>query len=620
MADGFKWCNSCGACLNAAAIRCRFCGSPLRADARISATSALNGVRNYSDACKWLPVFTDMVMALPSIHLKHMLAVCFEAETQEMKSTPNIDALIGYQLAPEPAVRDLIQIVLLNLIDTPNFEGFCKHPRLGLIDLSPKLIGEEHVRQQEEVESGGVCHQCGAHVIKQVLSCRFCSALMPDGEMPPPEKNNVDEGFIRALLLQIIARIRMNNMQLSVQHHSRLVEAHKRLMPKYTISDGEVTQEMIRLSNLFCPSWEDELPKTDWETKLIAADEPYKRTQYGVIRNILVHVKACALHSRFDEADQLLNFAANLSKEKDTDEFLADFMFAECIEAGNFMMMTKNQKQADAVAHDVYDENDPVAPAANLIKVMQQTGFSLMSSGLSNPNLLKELLGGTEEDRLGALDVIKNAMNEAAQIISKQLEVASQEEAAKVRDIMNSAAETVDASALSVKARGAFARGDYATAEQMARRALSGLTSDNPVVAVQRAVQYCFLAEIYTEQGKTAEAQTLLLDANAIAAGMSRSDAYSRSLIYRQVGAGYEKLAQADAAGAGYLNSAKSCYESSIADCEKGIQDMRANFPGIKFSGDLGSLLSVYAGVLKKLGLDKEAANAEARASELKGE
>jgi tetratricopeptide (TPR) repeat protein len=438
--------------------------------------------------------------------------------------------------------------------------------------------------------------------------CRFCQSQLPEGPflaqdevaLPP-----VDEPYLRQLILQIAARVKMNNA--FSEPHQQLIDANK-------VTDDDVSQEMLRLSNSFCPSWEEELPSTGWETQLIAASEPHKKTQYGVIRNILEQADRLSSHDRLNEAQELTQFAANLISQKETDEFLCDFMLAEC--QTSMIKIKRRARRIKAAAGQAGQQCDAMAAAENLIQVMQGAGGLV-----GHPEMLQTLIAGGEEARIKALDELKGTIRQVADIVSDALTARNPESASKLREIMEGAVEAVDASSLSVRARGAFSRGDFATAEQLARRALSGLTGNTAVVAQQRAIQLCFLAEIYAEQGKAQEATALLDEAVETARhfpSAPNSEAFNRGLIFRQVAAGFEKLSQSESGTSSYLEKARQYYEQSIADCESAYQFMRTSFPGAKVAGELSNLLSVYAGVLRKMGLNAQAKDAEARAAELK--
>jgi hypothetical protein len=165
---------------------------------------------------------------------------------------------------------------------------------------------------------------CSEGIMPDAATCRFCGVEQRAGAILhyPGLTQEIDEQYVRQLLVQIIARMRMNK---NIDH------THQEIMHALHIKESELAQEMTRLSHSFCPSWEQELPRSSWEMRLIEADEPCRLTQYAAIRNMLEQASLLAGCDRLEQANLLVSFAAFLAREKDTDEFLSDFMWAECL-------------------------------------------------------------------------------------------------------------------------------------------------------------------------------------------------------------------------------------------------------------------------------------------------
>jgi len=591
-AERYKWCILCGACIKEFAKRCRIC----RATSADISTTSPRGAANCADATRWLPEFPQLIDLLPDGQLKQLLIAAILQQTQEMLSQPAIDALIGYQLPPEKRAVEMLKLIILQTASTPLWSKLEDHPRVHLLDLTHEWINHERTLCEREAATGNRCPFCAEFVLPQSDCCRYCGTA-PTGAFARADelKPEVDERFLRLMVLHIAASARLESLSVPL-----LDEA----IASNGISESEIALELGRLSSSFCPSYEQELPFTTWENKLLAAEQVHHRTQFGAVRNMVELAKACRLHQRFDEAHALLKFVSSVIFRQETDQFLRDFMLAE---------WSREQAILTRVSppSDTGETGGPLEAAANLADTLNQTAMDMLAAGVTNVDLMNQLMKGTEEERISAIDTLKNGMKAAADAINKMLsESENREGASKLKEIMESAAEALDATSLSVKARGAFSRGDYATAEQLARRALSSLVGDTSVVVHQRAIQLCFLAEIYTEQNKTDEAVPLLEDAVEAARRLPPQEVYDRSLIYRQIGAGFEKL--------GHLERAKEFYELSICECEQGMDEIRKSFPDVPLSADLANLLCVYAGVLHKLGLHAEAQAAENKARGLR--
>ncbi|MGH9548455.1 MAG: hypothetical protein ACRD3W_03730, partial [Terriglobales bacterium] len=320
------------------------------------------------------------------------------------------------------------------------------------------------------------------------------------------------------------------------------------------IAPEEIVACAKRLAN-YKGSYEEEFPLTTWEQELIAAGEPHKRTQFGTIRNMVVLARSCRYNSMEAEHELIVRSALALARSKQTDDFIRDFILAELSdELRHFLgpkMHTGIVREFLVPTLPLADQSAPVEPSAdasaepseaaaatpapasgtepeaapeqapeeksapelaaqNLVDVL--TGGLLNGRNKSN-DLMNDVIHGSGEERLEALNRLKREIKEAQKLVAEVMKNALGDVGGeKLKQLFEGIAESVDASSLSVEARGAFDSGDFGSAEQLARRALSGLTGETSLVAYQRAVQLTFLAEIYSRQGKNDEAMNLLSD------------------------------------------------------------------------------------------------------------
>lgn len=258
---------------------------------------------------------------MPHGQLKHLLLTAEAAQTKEMRATPAIDCMIGYQLPPDRKVEELLRLVLRETHGTPIFNRLEGHSRLQLLGLTHDTINNDLALVAKEVETGVRCQFCGEHILSESDGCRFCGTERNGTfSLETADKPVIDEPFLRAMVIHIAASERLDPCD---------VPFLKETIAKYAISDSEIAVEEGRLSSSFAPSYLQELPLTTWENQLITAGHTHDRTQYSAVRSLIELAKCCRLNDCRQEAQLLMKFAASRISLPETDEFLRDFMLVD---------------------------------------------------------------------------------------------------------------------------------------------------------------------------------------------------------------------------------------------------------------------------------------------------
>jgi tetratricopeptide (TPR) repeat protein len=566
-------------------MRCRFCR---RSADQPSSTINFRGAATCSDAGRWLPQFADLLDAMPPGQLKHMLLTAEAAQTKEMKSIPAIDSMIGYQLPPEPKVKELLKLVFIHTVDTPAFAHLEGHSRLELVGVTRESINSERELIKQEAQSGERCLSCGEYIVSDSAKCRICGASR-QGDVTvvadAPPRPDVDEPFLRWIVIHVAASERLDPCDVPFVAET---------LAALGITDSEIAVEEGRLSSSFSPSYAQELPLSTWENSLIANGHTHERTQYAAVRNLIELAKSCRLNGRLHEAHLLMKFTESVIARPETDEFLRDFMLAD------FRLEKRRLSRVGDIAGG--------AAQSDAGMFLEGETAAERSSSLVDINL-SGIMRGSPEDRLKEIERARESLGRA---VDEMLQNKGKSEDDLSVSILRNAREVLGSQSQSIIARGELEQGNFAVAETIVHQALASLSADASVILQQRAEQLCLLAEIYAAQERTDEAIESLHAAAAQAQSMTQTERYGRGMALRKVAAAFEKLAQ--------LDRAKEFYELAIAEGELGISSFLGL--GVPLQTGLIQILSdmvtSYAGVLRKLGLEEQAEDAERKARSLR--
>jgi hypothetical protein len=497
--------------------------------------------------------------------------------------------MIGYQLPPEPKVKELLKLVLIHTVDTQAFAHLQGHSRLELLGLTQQNINSERELLAQEVELGECCLSCGELIMPDSAKCRICGAsrlgdvtVVADGPLRP----DVDEPFLRWTVIHVAASERLDPCDVPF-----VAEA----LAALAITDSEIAVEEGRLSSSFSPSYAQELPLSTWENGLIANGHTHERTQYSAVRNLIELAKSCRLNGRLHEAQLLMKFTEAIIARPETDEFLRDFMLAD------FRVEKRRLAKFSDIASGATQ-----SVAGEFFAGLSETAAE-RTSGVVDINL-SGIMEGSPEDRLKAIEKARESLARAADQILQQ--TGKSEDDLSV-SLLRNAREVLGSESQSIIARGELERGNFVVAETIVHQALANLTGDASVILQQRAGQLCLLAEIYSGQERIDEAVESLHSAAAQAQSMEQTERYGRGMALRKVALVFEKLAQ--------VERAKEFYELAIAEGELGISGPATGEPlQTGLTQILSDMVASYAGVLRKLGLDDEAEDAERKARSLR--